>query len=122
VSPALGPIDGLKDALARLRKFGGRCVLGFQSNPFGWGAPPPRWSITAVATGVIIAIRVSGALIADGANTITVAMVDANSGAQRRYPLGMCQTDNAKSLRLSLAKSSAPPPSRGTTSASRYAK
>jgi type IV secretory pathway TraG/TraD family ATPase VirD4 len=27
---ALGAIDGLKDALARLRKFGGRCVLGFQ--------------------------------------------------------------------------------------------
>src|SRR5580700_2271610 len=24
-------IDGLKDALARLRKFGGRCCLGFQS-------------------------------------------------------------------------------------------
>jgi len=28
---ALGAIDGLKDALARLRKFGGRCVIGFQS-------------------------------------------------------------------------------------------
>jgi hypothetical protein len=28
---ALGKIDGLADALARLRKFGGRCVLGFQS-------------------------------------------------------------------------------------------
>jgi type IV secretory pathway TraG/TraD family ATPase VirD4 len=28
---ALGEIDGLKDALARLRKFGGRCVLGLQS-------------------------------------------------------------------------------------------
>jgi hypothetical protein len=28
---ALGSIDGLKDALARLRKFGGRCILGFQS-------------------------------------------------------------------------------------------
>jgi Type IV secretion-system coupling protein DNA-binding domain len=28
---ALGAIDGLKDALARLRKFGGRCVLGMQS-------------------------------------------------------------------------------------------
>lgn len=28
---ALGQIDGLKDALARLRKFGGRCVVGFQS-------------------------------------------------------------------------------------------
>jgi type IV secretory pathway TraG/TraD family ATPase VirD4 len=28
---ALGEIDGLKDALARLRKFGGRCVVGFQS-------------------------------------------------------------------------------------------
>jgi Type IV secretion-system coupling protein DNA-binding domain len=28
---ALGEIDGLKDAPARLRKFGGRCVLGFQS-------------------------------------------------------------------------------------------
>lgn len=28
---ALGQIDGLKDALARVRKFDGRCVLGFQS-------------------------------------------------------------------------------------------
>ena len=28
---AVGQIDGLKDALARLRKFNGRCVLGFQS-------------------------------------------------------------------------------------------
>jgi type IV secretory pathway TraG/TraD family ATPase VirD4 len=28
---ALGKIDGLKDALARLRKFEGRCMLGFQS-------------------------------------------------------------------------------------------
>lgn len=28
---ALGQIDGLKDALARLRKFGGRCVLSLQS-------------------------------------------------------------------------------------------
>jgi type IV secretory pathway TraG/TraD family ATPase VirD4 len=28
---ALGPIDGLKDALARLRKFGGRCGIGLQS-------------------------------------------------------------------------------------------
>ena len=28
---ALGEVDGLKDALARLRKFGGRCILGFQS-------------------------------------------------------------------------------------------
>jgi len=28
---ALGKINGLKDALARLRKFDGRCVLGFQS-------------------------------------------------------------------------------------------
>lgn len=28
---ALGAIEGLKDALARLRKFGGRCILAFQS-------------------------------------------------------------------------------------------
>lgn len=28
---ALGQIDGLKYALARLRKYGGRCVLAFQS-------------------------------------------------------------------------------------------
>jgi len=39
---ALGAIDGLKDALARLRKFGGRCVLGLQSiaqvsNTYGQG-------------------------------------------------------------------------------------
>src|SRR5213079_3018146 len=37
-----GAIDGLKDALARLRKFGGRCVLAFQSlaqvsNTYGSG-------------------------------------------------------------------------------------
>jgi len=40
---ALGQIDGLKDALARLRKFEGRCVLGFQSvaqvsSTYGHGA------------------------------------------------------------------------------------
>jgi type IV secretory pathway TraG/TraD family ATPase VirD4 len=40
---ALGQIDGLKDALARLRKFDGRCVLGFQSiaqvsSTYGQGA------------------------------------------------------------------------------------
>ena len=28
---ALGVIDGLKDALTRLRKFGGRCILGLQA-------------------------------------------------------------------------------------------
>lgn len=28
---ALGAIDGLPDALVRLRRFGGRCVIGFQS-------------------------------------------------------------------------------------------
>lgn len=28
---ALGAVDGLKDALTRVRKFGGRCVLGLQS-------------------------------------------------------------------------------------------
>ncbi len=28
---ALGPIDGLPDALTRLRKFGGRCAIGLQS-------------------------------------------------------------------------------------------
>jgi type IV secretory pathway TraG/TraD family ATPase VirD4 len=28
---ALGEIDGLKDALARLRKFGVRTIIGFQS-------------------------------------------------------------------------------------------
>jgi hypothetical protein len=31
VLDALGQIDGLKDALVRVRKFGGRCVLGFQT-------------------------------------------------------------------------------------------
>jgi len=28
---ALGAVDGLEDALTRLRKFGGRCILGFQN-------------------------------------------------------------------------------------------
>jgi type IV secretory pathway TraG/TraD family ATPase VirD4 len=30
---ALGRIDGLKNALAHLRMFGGRCIIGFQSIP-----------------------------------------------------------------------------------------
>jgi type IV secretory pathway TraG/TraD family ATPase VirD4 len=30
----LGQIDGLKDPMARLRKFGGRCIIGFQSIRF----------------------------------------------------------------------------------------
>lgn len=36
---SLGQIDGLKDALARVRKFGSRCVLGFQSILCGWEHP-----------------------------------------------------------------------------------
>ena len=50
---ALGQIDGLKDALARLRKFGGRCVLGFQSIAqvsSTYGAGKPRRSSRTAAT------------------------------------------------------------------------
>ena len=50
---ALGQIDGLKDALARLRKFDGRCVLGFQSiaqvsSTYGQGTRTPSWKIAAI--------------------------------------------------------------------------
>ena len=50
---ALGNIDGLKDALARLRKFGGRCVCSDFSRsrrfpaPTGPTKPTPSWK-TAV--------------------------------------------------------------------------
>ena len=37
--PHLGAIDGLKDALARLRKFGGPLRLGFQSMAQVFGEP-----------------------------------------------------------------------------------
>lgn len=37
-----------------------------------------QWSITATAIGAIIVIRVRGTLIADGANIIMKAMVDAD--------------------------------------------
>ena len=43
---ALGAIDGLKDALVRLRKFGGRCVLGFQS------IAEPRSGVCLCADGI----------------------------------------------------------------------
>jgi hypothetical protein len=45
---ALGAIDGLKDALARLRKFGGRCVLGFQSIAQVTATYPPGAAETIV--------------------------------------------------------------------------
>ena len=49
---ALGQIDGLKDALARLRKFGGRCLLGFQSiaqvsGTYGRARPRPSSKIAS---------------------------------------------------------------------------
>ena len=49
---ALGAIDGLKDALARVRKFGGRCVLGFQSigqvsATYGRGESQRSWKTAA---------------------------------------------------------------------------
>ena len=51
---ALGQIDGLKDALARLRKFNGRCILGFQSiaqvsSAYGQGGRAQlSWRIAAI--------------------------------------------------------------------------
>ena len=58
---ALGAIDGLKDALARLRKFGGRCVLGFQSVAqvsSTYGAADAQTIIENCSTTLIL--RVSG--------------------------------------------------------------
>ncbi|HEX4377105.1 MAG TPA: type IV secretion system DNA-binding domain-containing protein [Steroidobacteraceae bacterium] len=58
---ALGAIDGLKDALARLRKFGGRCVLGFQSVAqvsSTYGASDAQTIIENCSTTLIL--RVSG--------------------------------------------------------------
>jgi hypothetical protein len=48
---ALGTIEGRKDALARLRKFGGRCVLGFQSIRFAI-AMAPKTMTRMIAMGV----------------------------------------------------------------------
>jgi type IV secretory pathway TraG/TraD family ATPase VirD4 len=58
---ALGAIDGLKDALARLRKFGGRCVLGFQSvaQVFGTYGPPDGQAILENCANTLI-LRCSG--------------------------------------------------------------
>ena len=58
---ALGAIDGLKDALARLRKFGGRCVLGFQSISQVSGTYGPGEAQTIVENcGNTLILRCSG--------------------------------------------------------------
>jgi hypothetical protein len=70
---ALGPIDGLKDALARLRKFGGCCVMGIQSIPassptcsscaslcFVMAMQMARFMLVLLLLGPLIARRVAG--------------------------------------------------------------
>jgi len=58
---ALGAIDGLKDALARLRKFGCRCVLGFQSIAQVSSTYGPRDAQTIVENcGNTLILRCSG--------------------------------------------------------------
>jgi type IV secretory pathway TraG/TraD family ATPase VirD4 len=58
---ALGAIDGLKDALARLRKFGCRCVLGFQSISQVSGTYGPSDAQTVVENcGNSLILRCSG--------------------------------------------------------------
>ena len=65
---ALGAIDGLPDALARLRKFGGRCALGFQSiaqvsTTYGNGPSPRGLSIVASNLAIFALIAVPVGLI-----------------------------------------------------------
>ncbi|HEY0747382.1 MAG TPA: type IV secretion system DNA-binding domain-containing protein, partial [Steroidobacteraceae bacterium] len=58
---ALGAIHGLKDALARLRKFGCRCVLGFQSVAQVSGTYGPAEAQTIVENcGNTLILRCSG--------------------------------------------------------------
>jgi len=47
---ALGPIDGLKDALARLRKIGGGFGPGFQSNVTIRKTPKPHATESGAAS------------------------------------------------------------------------
>lgn len=68
---ALGPIDGLKDALARLRKFGGRCVLGFQSIAQVAGTYGPQEAQTIIENcGTTLILRCSSS---DGGGTAQFA-------------------------------------------------
>lgn len=68
---ALGPIDGLKDALARLRKFGASCVLGFQSISQVWGTYGRAHGDTIVEnTGTTLILRCSAS---DGGGTAKYA-------------------------------------------------
>lgn len=68
---ALGPIDGLKDALARLRKFGAACVLGFQSISQVWGTYGRAHGDTIIEnTGTTLILRCSAS---DGGGTAKYA-------------------------------------------------
>ncbi|HTW73682.1 MAG TPA: type IV secretion system DNA-binding domain-containing protein [Steroidobacteraceae bacterium] len=57
---ALGAIDGLKDALARLRKYGGRCVLALQSIAQVSGAYGPEAQTIVENCGNTLILRCSG--------------------------------------------------------------
>jgi len=67
---ALGPIDGLADALPRLRKFGGRCALGFQS-------------ISQVST--TYAHGVAQAMVENCGNTLVLRCSASENGGTSRF-------------------------------------
>jgi type IV secretory pathway TraG/TraD family ATPase VirD4 len=67
---ALGPIDGLSDALPRLRKFGGRCALGFQS-------------ISQVST--TYAHGVAQAMVENCGNTLVLRCSASENGGTSRF-------------------------------------
>jgi len=71
---ALGQIDGLKDALARPRKFGGRCVLGFQSGEKEVALPAGR--LLVIPKGVWHTAKVTG--------PSRLLAITAGSGTQHR--------------------------------------
>jgi Type IV secretion-system coupling protein DNA-binding domain len=59
---ALGPIDGLPDALARLRKFGGRCLLGLQAYAQAtstYGQGPAQAMMENCGTSLILRVSAS---------------------------------------------------------------
>lgn len=88
---ALGAIDGLPDALARLRKFGGRCALGFQS-------------ISQVST--TYGQGPAQAMVENCGNTLILRCSSSEGGGTARFASRLIGEREVKRLNYSVSRSS----------------
>jgi len=88
---ALGPIDGLPDALTRLRKFGGRCAIGLQS-------------IAQAST--TYSMGIAQAIIENCGNTLILRCSASEGGGTARYASRLIGERDVLRLARSVSRSS----------------